>query len=70
VFAYPRLSAFIRGHEFLVFRHPTTRGPAAAPEAQAHWKLKPPNWPVTSTTSPIEVVEKQIQPRINTDEHG
>jgi hypothetical protein len=28
--------------------------PAAAPEAQAHWKLKPPRWPVTSTTSPIK----------------
>src|SRR5581483_7712460 len=28
--------------------------PAAAPDAQAHWKLKPPRWPVTSTTSPIK----------------
>src|SRR5207245_4801247 len=28
--------------------------PAAAPDAQAHWKLKPPKWPVTSTTSPMK----------------
>src|SRR5580693_2834167 len=28
--------------------------PAAAPEDQAHWKLKPPRWPVTSTTSPMK----------------
>ena len=28
--------------------------PAAAPEAQDHWKLKPPRWPVTSTTSPMK----------------
>src|SRR6266403_4235927 len=28
--------------------------PAAAPDDQAHWKLKPPRWPVTSTTSPIK----------------
>src|ERR1700720_1497511 len=28
--------------------------PAAAPEAQAHWKLNPPRCPVTSTTSPIK----------------
>src|SRR5690554_902408 len=28
--------------------------PAATPEAQAHWKLCPPRWPVTSTTSPIK----------------
>ena len=26
--------------------------PAATAEAQAHWKLNPPRWPVTSTTSP------------------
>jgi hypothetical protein len=28
--------------------------PAAAPEDQAHWKLNPPRWPVTSTTSPMK----------------
>ena len=28
--------------------------PAAWPDAQAHWKLKPPRCPVTSTTSPIK----------------
>src|SRR5690242_2726678 len=28
--------------------------PAAAPDAHAHWKLYPPSWPVTSTTSPIK----------------
>ena len=28
--------------------------PAAAPEAQAHWKLNPPSCPVTSTTSPMK----------------
>ena len=28
--------------------------PAQNPEAQAHWKLKPPRWPVTSTTSPMK----------------
>src|SRR5260370_26499174 len=28
--------------------------PAQNPDAQAHWKLKPPSWPVTSTTSPIK----------------
>ena len=28
--------------------------PAAAPDAQAHWKLNPPRWPVTSTTSPMK----------------
>ena len=36
-----------------VFRVHRAR-PAAAPEAQAHWKLWPPRWPVTSTTSPIK----------------
>ncbi len=33
---------------------PHSARPAAAPEAQAHWKLKPPRWPVTSTTSPMK----------------
>jgi len=33
---------------------PYTACPAAYPEAQAQWKLKPPSWPVTSTTSPIK----------------
>src|SRR5690554_4196981 len=28
--------------------------PAAWPLAQAHWKLKPPKWPLTSNTSPIK----------------
>src|SRR5690606_25120126 len=28
--------------------------PAAWPEAQAHWKLYPPRWPVTSMTSPMK----------------
>jgi hypothetical protein len=28
--------------------------PAQNPDAQAHWKLNPPNWPVTSTTSPMK----------------
>src|SRR4026207_1081953 len=28
--------------------------PALAPEAHAHWKLKPPSCPVTSTTSPMK----------------
>lgn len=28
--------------------------PAANPEAHAHWKLNPPSWPVTSTTSPMK----------------
>ena len=28
--------------------------PALNPDAQAHWKLKPPRWPVTSTTSPMK----------------
>jgi len=28
--------------------------PAAKPEAQAHWKLKPPSCPVTSITSPMK----------------
>jgi hypothetical protein len=27
---------------------------AAWPDAQAHWKLKPPRWPVTSSTSPMK----------------
>ncbi len=27
---------------------------ALNPDDQAHWKLKPPKWPVTSTTSPIK----------------
>ena len=33
---------------------PQTTSPAACPDAQAHWKLKPPSWPVTSTTSPMK----------------
>jgi len=28
--------------------------PAANPDDQAHWKLKPPRWPVTSITSPMK----------------
>jgi mRNA interferase YafQ len=28
--------------------------PAAMPDAHAHWKLKPPRCPVTSTTSPMK----------------
>ncbi len=28
--------------------------PAQNPDAQAHWKLNPPSWPVTSTTSPMK----------------
>src|ERR1700722_1616886 len=40
------------------FRNPSFRHhnalPAAAPEAHAHWKLNPPSWPVTSTTSPTK----------------
>jgi uncharacterized protein len=28
--------------------------PAAKPDAHAHWKLNPPSWPVTSTTSPMK----------------
>src|SRR4051812_17824641 len=31
-----------------------TYWPATKPEAQAHWKLKPPSCPVTSTTSPTK----------------
>src|SRR6185437_749291 len=31
-----------------------TACPAQNPDAQAHWKLKPPRWPVTSTTSPTK----------------
>ena len=33
---------------------PYRERPAAAAQAQAHWKLKPPRWPVTSTTSPMK----------------
>ena len=32
----------------------STEESAAAPLAQAHWKLCPPRWPVTSTTSPMK----------------
>src|SRR5450432_3657200 len=28
--------------------------PRRVPDAHAHWKLNPPSWPVTSTTSPIK----------------
>ncbi len=31
-----------------------TTDPAAWPLAHAHWKLKPPKWPLTSNTSPIK----------------
>ena len=31
-----------------------TNWAAAWPEAHAHWKLKPPRWPVTSSTSPMK----------------
>lgn len=34
--------------------NPQTTCPQACPDAQAHWKLKPPKWPVTSTASPIK----------------
>lgn len=33
---------------------PQTHCPAVKPDAHAHWKLKPPSWPVTSTTSPMK----------------
>lgn len=31
-----------------------TTKPAACADDQAHWKLNPPRWPVTSTTSPMK----------------
>ncbi len=35
-------------------RNDQTACPQATPEDQAHWKLKPPRWPVTSTASPMK----------------
>src|SRR5579872_4110927 len=31
-----------------------TACPEQKPDVQAHWKLNPPRWPVTSTTSPMK----------------
>src|SRR5713226_3006391 len=42
----------VPGIDALQFLH--SARPAAAPEDHAHWKLKPPRWPVTSRTSPIK----------------
>ena len=46
------IAATSTAHSTPSVNHPAV--PAAYPDAQAHWKLYPPNHPVTSTASPMK----------------